>query len=184
MVSLTVDAQLGAFNIAKGQAKRANEANNAEQQRIANEARDPARPNVLAPAAPGDPIREATLKNIADLQADFTALNNFTGEKIDATEKAALLNDLSAAALGKKPASASVQKLAAHLISATSGKKNPASQKLARNLHALFNGSHLTAAQSTTLLDDVKKNLTTAGASAEDAGNVFEDLKGIVEETK
>ena len=186
MVSLAAHAQIGAYNIAKERAKRANESNNAEQQRIANAAKDPSRPNAAAPApaAPADPVLETTMKNIADLSADFTALNNFTGEKTDPAQKAALLNDLSAAALGKKPASASVQKLAGHLITASSGKKNPAAQKLARNVRALFNGSHLTAAQQTTLLDDVKKNLTTAGASAEDANNVFDDLKGIVEETK
>ena len=185
MAALAAHAQIGAFNISKERARRANESNNAEQQRIANETKDPARPNASAPAPPpADPVLAATLKNIADLSADFTALNNFTGEKIDATQKAALLNDLSAAALGKKPASASVQKLAGHLITASSCKKNPAAQKLARNVRALFNSSHLTAAQQTSLLDEVKKNLTTAGASAEDANNVFDDLKGIVDETK
>lgn len=184
MVALTASAQVGAFNIAKERAKRANESNNAEQQRIANATTDPSRPNTAAPAAPADPVREATLKNIADLQTDFTAFSKATGTQVDATQKAALLNDLSAAALGKKPASISVQKLAAHLITATSGKKNSASQKLARNVHALFNSSHLNAAQQSALLDEVKKNLTAAGASADEAGNVFDALKGIVEETK
>ncbi len=185
MVSLTAHAQVGAFNIAKEQARRANASNNAEQQRIANATTDPSRPNGAAsPAAPADPVREATLKNIADLQADFSAFNNATGTEVDAAKKAALLNDLSAAALGKKPASASVQKLAGDLIAATIGKKNTAVQKLSRNVHALFNSGHLTAAQQSSLLDEVKKNLTTAGAATDDAVNVFQDLKGIVEETK
>jgi hypothetical protein len=184
LASLTAHAQLGAYNIAKDQARRANDANNAEQQRIANATTDPSRPNSGAPAVPVDPVRAATLKNIADLEADFAAFNNSTSTQADAAQKAALLNDLSAAALGKKPASASVQKLAAHLIAATTGKKNAAQQKLARNVHALFNASHLTDAQQTTLLEEVKKNLTTAGAAAADAENVFDELKGIVEETK
>jgi hypothetical protein len=184
MVSLAAHAQLGAHNIAKERAKRANESNNAEQQRIANAAADPTHPNAAAPAAPGDPVREATLKNIADLQADFTAFSGATNATVDATHKAALLNDLSAAALGTKPASVSVKKLADHLIAATSGKKNPAAQRLARNVHALFNARHLTAAQQTLLLAEVKKNLTAAGAAAAEAENVFDDLKGIVEETK
>lgn len=184
MVSLAAHAQVGAFNISKERARRANEANNAEQQRIANAAADPSHPNnAAAPAAPGDPVREATLKNIADLQADFTAFSSSTNTPVDATQKAALLNDLSAAALGKKPVSASVRKLAGDLIAATGGVKNPATQKLARNVHALFNASHLTAAQQTLLLDETKKILTAAGAAAA-ADNVIEDLKGIAEETK
>ena len=184
MVSLAAHAQVGAYNIAKGQAKRANESNNAEQQRIANATTDPSRPNAAAPAAPADPVREATMKNIADLQTDFTAFNNAAGTPVDAAQKAALLNDLSTAALGKKPAAASVQKLAGHLITATSGKKNPAAQKLARNVHALFNSNHLTAVQQTALLEEVKKNLTAAGAAPGDASNVFDDLTGVIEETK
>ena len=182
--TVAAHAQVGAFNIAKDRAKRANESNNAEQQRIANATSDPSRPNGASTLPPTDPLHEATMKNIADLQADFTALNHFTGTQVEATQKAGLLNDLSAAALGKKPASAMVQKLAGHLITASSGKKNPALQKLSRNVHALFNSSHLTAAQQTTLLGEVKKNLTAAGAAAADADAVLEDLKDIVEETK
>jgi hypothetical protein len=184
--TIVAHAQVGAYNIAKGQARRANEANNAEQQRIENATRDPVRPNTPGQPAPppADPIREATLKNIGDLQSDFTALNNVTGAETPAAQKAALLNDLTAAALGKKAASASVKTLADHLIAVTSGKKNSAPSVLARNVHALFNGSHLTAAQTATLLDGVKKNLLAAGASETDAGNVVDDLKGIADETK
>ena len=181
MGSLAAQAQVGAFNIAKEQARRANAANNAEQQRIANATTDPSPPNAAVPA---DPVRAATLKNIADLQGDFTAFGNLTGAPADAAPKAALLNHLSAAALGKKPAAASVQKLAGHLMAAATGKKNAAAQKLALNVHALFNSSHLTAAQQTTLLDEVKKILTAAGTSADDVSEVVDDLKGIVEETK
>jgi hypothetical protein len=182
--ALTVQAQVGSFNIAKEQARRASAANTAEQQRIANATTEPARPNTAVAAAPADPVREATLKNITNLQADFTAFNKSTGPPVDAAQKAALLNDLSAAALGKKPASASVQKLAGHLITATSGKKNAAPQILARNVHALFNSRHLAAAQQTALLEEVKKNLTAAGASASEVGDVLDDLKVIIEETK
>ena len=185
--TLAAHAQSGVFNIAKQQARRANDANNAEQQRIDNAAKDPAprTPPAAPPSAPADPVREATLKNIADLQANFTALGNLTRTQTDPAQKAALLNDLSAAAAaGKKPAAASVQKLATHLIAATSGKKNSALPLLARNVHALFNGSHLTAAQQTMLLDGVKKNLTAAGASAEDVENVVADLKGVADETR
>ncbi len=184
VLGLTTHAQIGAYNIATAQAKRANEANNAEQQRIANATTDPTHPNLIAPAAPGDPVREATLKNIADLSADFTALNSASGDTVDAAQKAALLNSLSSAALGKKPNSSLIQKLASHLIAATNGKKNPAPLKLARNIHALFNASHLTATQQTTLLDEVKKTLMAAGATSDAADNVFDDLKNIVEEIK
>ena len=184
---LAAHAQLGAYNIAKGQAKRANDANNAEQQRIDSATREPApRPGAPGQPAPppADPVALATQKNIAGLQADFTAFSQLTDTNPPPAQKTALLNNLTTAAAGKKAVSASVQKLAGHLITATSGKKNAAPLVLARSVHALFNGAHLTAAQITTLLDGVKKNLTTAGASEADVASVVDDLKGIAEETK
>lgn len=181
LVSVAAQAQIGAYNIAKQQAQRASDANAAEQQRIAGATADPTRTSGSAPA---DPMLEATLKNVAALQGDFTALNIFNGAQVEASQKAALLNDLSTAALGKKPASNSIQKLAGHLVAASLGKKNPATQKLARDVHALFNASHLTVTQQASVLDDVKKNLTGAGAALEDIVTVQADLKGIAEETK
>jgi hypothetical protein len=170
------------YVIAKGQAKRDVNQSNARQG-IA-----PAQPNQPAPppAAPIDPVLAATLQNIASLRADFAALNVATGAKVDATQKVSLLNNLSAAAQGSKPASASVQKLAGHLTTATLGRKTlPAQQaKLARDIHAIFNSSHLAAAQQQAVFDDVKKVLEGGGAATEDAANVIADLQQIAGETR
>lgn len=183
--ALTANAQVGAYNIAKDQARRASAANTAEQQRIDNASRDPAHPAPAAPSTPpADPVLGATMKNISDLQVDVTGLNRLTSGEASAAQKAALLNDLNAASAGKKASAASVQKLSEHLIVAVSGKKNAAPQVLARNIHALFNGKHLTDVQVSTLTDAVKKNLQAAGASEAEAESVVQDLKLIAAETK
>ena len=171
------------YVIAKGQAKRDVNQSNA-QQGIA-----PAQPNSPAPppqAAPTDPALAATLQNITSLRADFAALNDSTGAKADSTQKVSLLNNLSAAAQGTKPASASVQKLAGHLTTAILGRKTlPAHQtKLARDIHAIFNSSHLSAAQQQMMFDDVKKILEGSGAATEDVASVMADLQQIAGETK
>ena len=153
----------------------------------------PARGRYAAPpaapahtGAPMDPALAATLQNINDLRADLDALNTVTNAEPAAAQKVSLLNHLSAAASGTKPPAASVQKLADHVMAATTGRKTPAAQqtKLARYLHAAFNGSHLTAAQLTMILDDAQKIMTSAGASADDAGSVVADLKAVAAETK
>lgn len=164
------------YYMATQQAHRAVEQGNAEQQRVAQE----------AAGQPADPALAATLKNINDLKADLDALVNAADATAGAAQRTPLLNDLSAAAApGKKAAAASVKKLADQLIAVLSGKKTLAPQnlKFARSLHALFNASHLSAAQQQTLLDGFKKVLTDAGVAADDADGLVADLKQIVSET-
>jgi signal recognition particle GTPase len=57
-------------------------------------------------------------------------------------------------------------------------------QRLAREIHALFNGAHLSDAQREKMLSEVKKILTDAEVSADDVTNVIADLTAIVAETK
>ena len=187
----TVLAQEVNYSIAKQQAKRASGQNDAEQQRIQREANGPAAasvaPAAAVPAAPIDPMLQATLNNISGLQSDFAALSNFTGDQPDPAQKVSLLNNLSQAAQGAKASSTSVQKLADDLLTAVAGKKKlPAAQqtKLARDVHALFNSSHLSAAQQQSLFTGVQKILTAGGASLDDAVNVVTDLKAVAAETK
>lgn len=180
------------YSESKRQARRDSALNDAEQQRIQREANGPAaapaRPAPAAtPAAPVDPVLQATMKNVAGLQSDFAALNNSTGDKPDPSQKISLLNNLSQAAQGTKASSASVKKLADDLLTAVAGKKKmPAAQqtKLAREVHALFNSSHLSETQQKALLADVQKILTDGGASLDDAVNVVTDLKAVATETK
>jgi hypothetical protein len=176
------------YVMARQQAVRASDQNAAEQQRIQQLA-GPAAAAVTPPpasAAPMDPALAATLQNVADLRADVAAFNAATNAEPDTVQKISLLNNLSAAAQGTKPASGLVKKLADDLIAAASGKKIPAAQqtKLARDVHALFNSSHLTSAQQQMLGDDAQKILTSAGASADDAASVVADLKAIAAATK
>jgi hypothetical protein len=172
------------YSIAIQQAKRASDANAAEQQRIQQQSGGATQPS--APAqAPADPLLAATMQNVSGLQADIASLSAVTG-KPTTDQKIALLNDLSSASQTTKASSDSVKALTKDLMTALAGKKIPASQqtKFARQIHALFNSSHVTAAQQQTILDDVQKTLTDAGVSLDATTDVVTDLKKVALETK
>lgn len=135
---------------------------------------------------PVDPALAATQANIANLRADIAALNRSVEAKPSSDERMALLNDLSAAAQGPKPATTFVQKLAGHLGTACLGKKTPPAEqlKLARAIHALFNGTHLSASQQPTILDQVQKIFANTGTPVDAIENVLTDLKAIATETR
>ena len=180
------------YYMAKQQANRVTTQNTAEQQRIQNAAGGPAAAAPAAPAPapsapPMDPMLQATLGNINNLQGDFAAFIGATGDKTDPAQKASLMNDLSQAAQSRKAPADAVKKLATDLSLAVSGRNKLAvgpQKKLAVDVHALFNSSHLTEAQRKAMLDDVQKILTDGGASLDDATNVVTDLKQIAEATK
>ena len=171
------------YNIAKDQGKRQANQSNAQQGVTPAQPQAPAAPQ----SPPMDPALAATRQNVADLRADLDALNQAADAPAAGDQRASLMTHLSAAAApGKKAATASVRKLAAHLITAASGKKSLTAQnaKLARDIHALFNGAHLATLQTQPLLDGVKKTFTDAGVAASDADNVVSDLKQIATETQ
>ena len=177
------------YNMAVQQAKRDNAQNDAEQQRIANAASNsqgaPA-PGMPAPAtpAPMDPVLQATLKNISGLQTDFAAI--IAASDKDPAQKTALMNDLTQAAQGTKASTDSVKKLADDLLTALAGQKKlakPQQTRLAQMIHALFNSSHLSAAQQQVLVTNVQKILTDGGASLDATVDVVTDLKAVVAET-
>ena len=151
-------------------------------------------PPATAPARPAppqanpqpDPVLAATLRNIANLRADFSALGNLTGTNSADTQKQLLLNDLATAAQGPKPSPASISRLADDLVSATAGKvkAEAAQQKLAQDIHAIFNSSHLSPAQQQTIFDSARKTLQSGGAAPEAATNVVDDIKTIAQETR
>ena len=171
------------YYLGKQQAKRDVSQSDAQQGITPAQPQSPAAPQ----APPTDPALVATLQNIANLRADLDAINQATDAQAGAEQRASLMTHLSAAAAhDKKATSASLKKLAGHLIAATSGNKKMAAQnaKLARDFHALFNGAHLSATQTQTLLDDVKKILTDANVTDADADNIVGDLKLIATETQ
>lgn len=143
-------------------------------------------PGAAKPSAPQtppmDPALAATLQNIASLRDDLKAIND--SAQPDAALKIALLNDLIKAAQGTKPASSAVQKLAGHLSTALAGKIKLEREKLARELHALFNSAHLSETQQKSTTDDLKKILTDAGVSADDVNAIADDLQTISTATK
>lgn len=166
------------YNMARDQAKRGANSGNAQQ---------PQSPGSSAPQAPPtDPALAATLKNVADLRADIAALVKADDATAAADQRMPLLNHLSAAAQGTKASAASVKKLAGDLIAAVSAKAKLTGKevKLARGIHALFNGAHLSATQQQTLLGGIKKTLTEAGVADDDADKVTEDLTTVAAETK
>jgi len=145
----------------------------------------PPRQNNPPPAAP-DPALEATLKNISNLRVDFDALGKLPGLNPGSPEKKLLLDDLAVAPQGAKPSSASISALADNLASAVAGKAamQPQHARLAQDIHAVFNASHLSAAQQQKIFDEVRKILQDGGASADDAINVVSGIKTIAAETK
>ena len=187
----TLLAQEVNYSIAKQQAKRASAQNDAEQQRIQRASGAPANAGSASGAAPADasadPVLQATRNNVSGLQSDLAALKNSTGDKPDPAQKISLLNNLSQAAQGAKASSTSVKKLADDLSTAVAGNKRltKAQQtKLAREIHALFNSAHLTAAQQQSLFSDVQNTLADGGVTLDDAVNVVTDLKAVAAETK
>jgi hypothetical protein len=171
------------YDLGKKQAKRDVSQSDAQQGITPAQPQAPAAPQ--APAT--DPALVATMQNIGDLRADLDAINQAADAQTGADQRASLMTHLSAAAAhDKKASTASIRKLAGHLITAISGNKKLSTQnaKLARNFHALFNGAHLSTTQTQTLLDDVKKILTDGGVTTDNADNIVGDLKQIAAETQ
>jgi hypothetical protein len=175
------------YVMATQQAKRTSDANAAEQQRIQNATSAGSAASPAANAAPVNPALQATLNNIHSLQANFTALGSSTTATPDPSQRVSLLNNLSSAAQGPKASADSIKKLADDLLATLAGRKQlTANQqiRLARDIHALFNSSHLNDAQQKVMFDDVQKTLTDGGVSLNDAVNVVTDLKKVSSETK
>jgi hypothetical protein len=175
------------YSMAIQQARRASDQNASEQQRIQNAAGNAPGQTFAPSAVPLDPALQATLSNISSLQTDLNALNNSTAGQPDSGQRISLLNNLSAAAQGPKASSDAIKTLADDLLLAVTGKTQitPAQQtRLARDIHALFNSSHLTEAQQKLMFDDVQKILTDGGVSLDYTVNVVTDLKKISSETK
>jgi hypothetical protein len=130
-----------------------------------------------------NPVLEATLQNITNLEADLTRLQT------DPLRKQPLVNDLNAAATGAHPANMTITKLADDLASALGGKSLTPDQlrKLAQGLHALFNSSHLAATQQHTLLESVRQTLAGGAATEGERGKAQEvdtDLRAVVAATQ
>src|SRR5476651_407985 len=169
-VAGAASAQQGAFNIVKQQAKNA-----------AGTETPTAPPATQPPASqPPNPALAATLQNIVNLNYDFGKFNS------NPTNTRPLIKDLTVAAQGAQAKSESVAALAGHLAAVLAGNKKLAAQeqKLAQNVHAIFNSSHLSDAQQQMICDSVQKILSDGGVSSADVANVINDLKTIASETK
>jgi hypothetical protein len=138
------------------------------------------------PSQTADPVLQATLKNIHNLQSDFATLARLTSTASITTEKQGLTNDLAVAALGKKPSPQSLVKLADDLAAVIVGSNKllPQHLKLAQYVHAISNSSQLTEAQQQMIFTDTQKILVTGGAKPDDAAKVVNDIKTIASETK
>ena len=175
-VTATATAQVD-YNIIKRQAREAGVASgNASQGLI------PSAP----PAAPADPLLGAERQNIANLATDISALCKAPAGSVDPLLKLALLNDLSAAAQGVKPAKETVEKLATDFSAAVAGHNLSAAvqTKLAQSLHGLMNSAKLGVAQLHLMPTLVQNALTHAGVAADLATNVVDDLKAVSAQTK
>lgn len=172
----------GVYNMAKQQAKNAVASEERNQQAIGSSGQSPsAPPSQNNPANPQpDPALQATLQNISNLRADFDDLGS------GRTNTAALQKDLTDAARSASPPAAAVAKLAEDLAAAVSGNKKlqAQQQKLAQFCHALFNSSHLSAAQQQSVLDAMQKILSDGGVADGDVTKIIADLKAVAAATK
>jgi len=174
------------YGIAIQQARRDSAQNDAEQQRIQNADGGAAQAATGQQPAPTSPALAATMQNITNLQVDLAAFIGSAADHPDPSQKVALMNDLSAAAQGTKASTESVKELAKDLFTATAGDKKLLAKKLqlAREIHAVFNSSHLTPTQQQSIYDSVQKTLVDADVPLDAAVDVVTDLKAIVAETK
>ena len=174
------------YGIAIQQARRDSAQNDAEQRRIQNaDGGNPQAATGQQPAATS-PALAATMQNITNLQVDLAAFIGSAADHPDPSQKVALMNDLSGAAQGTKASTESVKELAKDLFTATAGDKKLLAKKLqlAREIHAVFNSSHLTPTQQQSIYDNVQKTLVDADVPLDAAVDVVTDLKAIVAETK
>jgi methyl-accepting chemotaxis protein len=97
-----------------------------------------------------------------------------------------LINDLTAAAQSKKPSPDAVSRLAKDLMTMLAGndKLRAQPQKLAQWVHAVFNSSHLSAAQQQMIHDGVQKIFADTGVPMDEAANVISDLNTIATATQ
>lgn len=179
--SLLADPYSAAIRQAKGVSSKVTDAN---RQLLDNP--PPAAPPQNNSNPPANPALQATLQNIESLRNDFAAIGNAPANTSLTARKQSLTNDLAIAAQGAKPQPASVSKLADDLTTAIAGKEKlrAPQPKLAQFVHAIFNSSHLTAAQQQMIFDGVQKILTDGGASPDETANVVNDIKTIAGETK
>ena len=133
-----------------------------------------------------NPVLEATLQNISNLRVDFDALGNLPELKPDSLPKQSLLNDLTDAAQGAEPSPTSVTNLAENLATAVAGKKDmhPQHAKLAQDIHAIFNSSHLSPAQQEMIFNDVQEILQSNEIPSDEITNVVNGVKKIAAETQ
>lgn len=175
----------GPYSAAIQQAKRvANQETEADRRLMQNP--PPAPPAQNQPSQSANPVLQATLQNIHNLQADFTALAKLTNSGSITTERQGLTIDLATAALGKKPSPQSLSKLADDLatVIVNNEKLRPQHLKLAQYVHAVSNSAHLSDAQQQMIFKDTQNILVDSGVAADAAGKVVNDLKTIASETK
>jgi small-conductance mechanosensitive channel len=172
------------YNIARDQAKRAvSQTQAASNGQGAAPAAGQTPPAQSQPAA--DPVLAATVQNINKLRDNLATISAAADANAAADEKVSLLNNLTAAAQGTKASSANVRKLASQIVVALPAHKklSPQITKLARDVHAVFNGGHLNDTQRDALLAEVKKLLTDAEVSDDDTGKIVDTLKAVAAET-
>jgi len=180
--------QADPYSMAVQQAKRVADQNNAQQQAMNQQPSTPppAAPPPQSSAPATDPALEATLKNISNLGADIAAFVNSTNAEVLPARKQTLTNDLTAAATGAKPSADLIQKLADDLVTTVAGKPKLIAQqtKLGRDIHAIFNSSHLSTGQQYSVVNEVQKILIENGAAADDVNKLLDDLKAIEAATR
>lgn len=176
VISTALVASADPNTIAKQRARGLVDQNNAAQARIQRGASD---------NQPADPALQATMQNITDITADITAFTK--ADKVDPSQKASLMNNLTMAAQGKKAKSETLKKFAEDLSAAVAGNKKLTAanaKQLGTFVRASFNGSRLTDVQIEKISTAADKLLTDSGVAKESAATVAEGLKKIAAETK
>ncbi|HXT10573.1 MAG TPA: hypothetical protein VN873_03350 [Candidatus Angelobacter sp.] len=175
LAAFSASAQIGVDAIAK---QRARDVANQNNRRSMNPM--PAAPAQAAPAAPQlTPGQRA----FAVFQAQLFQVNSNSTPDL----KQKLAQDMGSVAQGaNKPSQATLSKLSEHLTTAWDEAKLTTAGKtrVAREVGVLLNSANTPPAQKQAMIDDVKSNLKTVGASDDAADAVAADLQSVAEEVK
>lgn len=145
-------------------------------------------PRSAVPATPGNAAAPTPAvlqaQNISKIKADLAALK--PGSPVTPEQKQQFIKDLAIAARSTKPSLPTVTRFVDTLTAAL-GENNlgaPEQERLAQNLHSVFNSKPLPATQFDAIIADVQAILQVGGVKRPVAASIAGDLKAVGAEVR
>lgn len=148
----------------------------------------PPAPRSAVPATPGNPAAATPavlqMQNISKIKADLAALK--PGSPVTLAQKQQLIKDLAVAARSTKPSLPTVTKFVDTLAAALNENilGEPEQERLAQNLHSVFNSKPLPASQFDKIIADAQAILQVGGVKRSVAVSIASDLKAVGTEVR